>query len=136
MGTDYKPPFEMTDKIVNLVAEINEKIGHISVTTNMEQNPKLRRENRMKTIQASLAIENNTLSLEQVTAIIEGKRVLGYPNEIKEVQNAYSAYENLFNLNPLKEKDMLYAHAVLMEDLEKTLECSAINKSEFSTVIK
>ena len=79
----------------------------------------LRRENRIRTIHSSLAIEQNSLSLEQVTAIIEGKRVLGNPNEIKEVQNAYDAYELLLTLNPLSINDLLKAHQRMMNGLVK-----------------
>jgi Fic family protein len=77
----------------------------------------LRRGNRLKSIQASLAIENNTLSLEQVTAIINGKRVLGHPREIQEVKNAFAAYEMLEKLDPVSSRDLLKAHGVLMSAL-------------------
>ena len=74
-------------------------------------------ENRIKTIQSSLAIENNSLTIDQVTAILEGKRVLGAPNEIKEVKNAIDAYELLLELNPYKTRDLLKAHKLMMADL-------------------
>lgn len=77
----------------------------------------LRRGNRLRSIQASLAIENNTLSLEQVTAIINGKRVLGHPREIKEVQNAFAIYDIIEKLDPFSEKDLLKAHEILMSTL-------------------
>ncbi len=79
--------------------------------------PHLRRENRIRTIHSSLAIEHNSLSLEQVTAILDGKRVLGNPNEIKEVQNAYEAYELLLRLNPASVDDLLKAHKLMMNGL-------------------
>jgi len=84
-----------------------------------EQNltPRLRRENRIRTIQASLAIENNTLTLEQVTAVIDGKRVLGLPREIQEVRNAFAAYEAMDNWHPASEADLLAAHGLLMSML-------------------
>ncbi len=75
----YQPPYTITPAIVNLVAEIGETIGRYTVLAEQNLTPRLRRENRIRTIQASLAIENNTLTLEQVTAVIEGKRVLGAP---------------------------------------------------------
>ena len=87
--SNYIPSFTITDKIVDLVAKISEQVGRIDVTMEMDTNPHLRKENRIKTIQSSLAIENNSLTLSQVTAIIEGKRVLGPPNEIAEVKNAF-----------------------------------------------
>ncbi|NLD18522.1 MAG: Fic family protein, partial [Tissierellia bacterium] len=104
----YEPLFNNTNKITNLVAEIGELVGRISYVE--KKNINLRRENRLKTIHSSLAIENNTLSLNQVTAIIDGKRILGNPNEIKEVQNAYEVYEKMISLDPLKIEDLLLAH--------------------------
>ena len=113
----YIPPFTITDEITTLVAEIAEKVGHLTASTEQLPTPQLRRENRIKTIQSSLAIENNSLSLDQVTAIVEGKRVLGAPNEIQEVKNAIDAYELMLELNPYKEEDMLKAHKLMMTDL-------------------
>ena len=113
----YIPPFTITDEITALVADIAEVIGQMSAKTDPQPAPQLRRENRIKTIQSSLAIENNSLSLDQVTAIVEGKRVLGAPNEIQEVKNAIDAYNLLFNLNPFNAKDLLKAHKLMMTDL-------------------
>ena len=113
----YVPPFTITDEITTLVAEIAEKVGHLTASAEQLPTPQLRRENRIKTIQSSLAIENNSLSLDQVTAIVEGKRVLGAPNEIQEVKNAIDAYELMLELDPYKEKDMLKAHKLMMTDL-------------------
>lgn len=113
----YSPPFTVTNEITNLVIEIAEIIGHLSANVNNLPTPKLRRQNRIKTIQSSLAIENNSLSLEQVTDIIEGKRVLGAPVEIKEVKNAIDAYNLLFELNPYNEADLLRAHRLMTSGL-------------------
>ena len=113
----YKPPFEITSKIIELISNISEKIGEINYLQNNPYNIKLRKENRIKTIHSSLAIENNSLSLEQITAIIDGKRVLGNPNEIQEVKNSIQAYDLLLSLNPYKEKDLLKAHKLMMQDL-------------------
>lgn len=66
----YDPPYIVTNKIVDLIAEISELIGHITIVSGVNNNPKLRRANRIKTIQASLAIENNTLTVEQITALL------------------------------------------------------------------
>lgn len=79
--SDYKPPFHMTDKMTFLIAEISEQVGRITVLQEGAISPHLRRENRIRTIHSSLAIEHNSLSLEQVTAILDGKRVLGNPND-------------------------------------------------------
>ena len=113
----YKPPFEITSKIIELISNISEKIGEINSLQDSPYHVKLRKENRIKTIHSSLAIENNSLSLKQITAIIDGKRVLGNPNEIKEVKNSIQTYDLLLSLNPYKEKDLLKAHKLMMQDL-------------------
>jgi Uncharacterized conserved protein len=113
----YSPPYKITPEITGLISEIGEEIGRLTVSNREQIAPQLRRGNRLKTIQASLAIENNTLTLEQVMAIINGKKVLGKPREILEVKNAFSAYEMLEKLNPLLEKDLLKAHRALMYSL-------------------
>ena len=115
--SDYKPPFHMTDKMISLIAEISEQVGRITVLQEGTISPHLRRENRIRTIHSSLAIEHNSLSLEQVTAILDGKRVLGNPNEIKEVQNAYDAYELMLRLNPASVDDLLKAYKLMMNGL-------------------
>ena len=113
----YTPPFEITSKIIELISNISEKIGEISYIQNNSHYIQLRKENRIQTIHSSLAIENNSLSLEQITAIIDGKRVLGNPNEIQEVKNSIQAYDLLLTLNPYNEKDLLKAHKLMMQDL-------------------
>ena len=113
----YVPPYRMTDRIVHLVAEISEQVGVITIQNEGTASPQLRRENQIKSIHSSLAIENNSLSLEQMTDILNGKRILGSPNEIREVKNAYEAYHLLLGLKPFSVKDLLRAHCVLMKDL-------------------
>lgn len=113
----YKPPFEITSKIIEHISNISEKIGEINFLQNNSYHIKLRKENRIKTIHSSLAIENNSLSLKQITAIIDGKHVLGNPNEIKEVKNSIQAYDLLLSLNPYSENDLLKAHKLMMQDL-------------------
>jgi len=113
----YQPPYTITPAIVNRVAEIGEIIGRYTVLAEQNLTPRLRRENRIRTIQASLAIENNTLTLEQVTAVIEGKRVLGQPREIQEVRNAFATYEAMENWDASTEKDLLAAHELLMRGM-------------------
>jgi Fic family protein len=116
---DYIPPYTITDKTVILISAITEIITNITIDDNMSNNPRLRRDNRIRTIHASLAIENNSLSFDQVTDIINGKRILGAPDEICEVKNAFEAYNKLLELNPYSVKDMLLAHKVLMNELTK-----------------
>ena len=114
----YTPPFTITDEILRLVAEISEQIGALSVRLGARMpSPMLRKENQIKTIHSSLAIEHNSLSLQQVTDVIEGKHVLGAPNEIQEVKNALQAYQLLQSLNAYEEKDLLRAHGLMMTDL-------------------
>ena len=116
---EYKPPFEMNERIATLTAEIAELSGEISVYEGLTANPVLRRENRIKTIRSSLAIEQNTLSIKQVTDVIDGKRVLAPPADIKEVQNAYEIYEKLNKMDPYSMEDLLSAHRVMTKDLIK-----------------
>lgn len=113
----YLPPFHMTDKITNLLAAISEQLGQIKILSKGNLTPHLRKENRIRTIHSSLAIEHNSLSLEQVTAILEGKRILGNPVEIKEVKNAYTTYEMMLTLDPYSVTDLLKAHKVMMNEL-------------------
>lgn len=113
----YTPPFQITSKSIDLISRISEKIGELNSVQDSSRYIALRKENRIKTIHSSLAIENNSLSLEQITAIIEGKRVLGEPHEIQEVKNAVQAYELLLEINPYDENDLLRAHALMMNDL-------------------
>lgn len=111
----YKPQYTLTDSILSLVAQIAEAAGKFSLAG--DQALRLRRVNRIRTIHGSVAIEGNILTEEQITAILEGKRVIAPPREILEVQNALKAYEKLLGWNPRKESDLLKAHAVLMADL-------------------
>lgn len=113
----YTPPFEITSKIIELISNISEKIGEINYLQNSPYHIQLRKENRIKTIYSSSAIENNSLSLKQITDIIDGKCILGNPNEIKEVKNSIQAYDLLLSINPYSEKDLLKAHKLMMQDL-------------------
>lgn len=117
MSPKYSPPFTMTDAITNLVIGTGELIGQVSVYDELTKNPKLRRENRIKTIHSSLAIEQNTLTLDQVTDVIDGKRVLGPPQDIREASNAYEAYEHLQTFDPYSIEDLLEAHRFMMSGL-------------------
>ena len=117
MSENYQPPFTMTEKITNLIVEIGEYVGTIATYDSMRPNPILRRENRIKTIHSSLAIEQNTLTLEQVTDVINGKRILGPPQDIQEVKNAYEAYEKISSFDPYNLKNFLQAHKIMMGGL-------------------
>ena len=112
-----KYPFQLNTEILNLVAEICELTGQLSTQSKLNNSPQLRRSNRIKTIYSSLAIEQNTLTLDQVTAVISGKRVLAPPKDIAEVQNAYEIYDRLDTLNPYSVEDLLLAHEVMTRGL-------------------
>lgn len=112
-----KPPFEITNAIIGYVAEIAELVGKLTSTNQLSANPTLRRANRIRTIHGSLAIEQNTLTLEQVTAVLNGKQVLAPPKDIAEVKNAYEIYERLDELNPFSVDDLLTAHGIMTRGL-------------------
>ena len=116
-GFLYKPKYTITDIILTLAANIAAKVDVLTVQSGIGQNLKLRRANRIRTIHSSLAIENNSLSLGQVTAILDGKRVLAPPQDICEVQNAFQVYARLLEFNPYDVMDLLTAHQILMNEL-------------------
>lgn len=113
---DY-PPFRITPAILTLVAEIQSSLGEFRFLSAKKPSLKLRKENKIKTIHHSLAIEGNSLSAEQISSILEGKRVLGPRDQIREVQNAIELYDDLISLDPFSERDLLKAHRVLMNKL-------------------
>ncbi len=113
----YQPPFQLTHTMISHVADIAGLIGAWQASNANALVPQLRRGNRIKTIQASLAIEQNTLSVDQVTAVLDGKPVLGLPREIQEVRNAFAAYEALPRWQPHALNDLLEAHALMLHGL-------------------
>ena len=115
--TNKQPPFEINERIMADVIEIAELVGRVSITDKISMNPTLRRTNRIQTIYSSLAIEQNTLDIEQVTAVLSGKRVIAPPKDIAEVQNAYEIYDNMDKLNPYSIDDLLKAHSVMERGL-------------------
>ncbi|WP_185145708.1 Fic family protein [Chryseobacterium sp. G0186] len=112
-----KPPYTITDKIIMLIASISEKIGEINASHLYKPVAELRKKNRIKTIQASLEIEGNTLTEEQITALLENKRVIAPQKDILEVQNAIKVYEQLNQFHPFHLKDLEKAHSILMNGL-------------------
>lgn len=119
MEDKYIPPYEITDEMLELVSEIMENLGKLSGVNELEKLPRLRRVSRIKSIHSSLAIENNTLSIEQVTDVINGKRVLAPQKDIEEVHNAFNAYEKLSKINPYSIDDLLKIHGIMMNGLVK-----------------
>ena len=118
-----KPPFEITTAILDEITEIAELVGQVNAVAGLTANPMLHCTNRIRTIYSSLAIEQNTLSLEQVTAVLNGKRVIAPPKDIAEVKNAYEIYEMMDSLNPYSVEDLLNAHAVMTKGLTEESGC-------------
>jgi Fic family protein len=115
-----KPPYDVTSRLLVLISSISENIGRVDATFLDKPSPKLRKQNKIKTIHATLSIEGNILSEDQVTAIMENKHIIGPEKDVKEVLNAISVYDDLNKWNPLLEKGFLAAHKQLMSGLIKT----------------
>lgn len=123
MNDQYFPPYRITPTILHSIEQIGEALGNLQAGSDSAVVPVLRRGNRIKTVQASLAIEGNTLSLEQVTAVLSGKRVLAQPREIQEVRNAFAAYEKLPEWTAHSRTDLLAAHHRMMAGLADETGC-------------
>ena len=119
----YTPPFNITSKILNLVAEISTKIERYAIFLEQDTSLHLRKANRIKTIHSSLAIEGNALTEGQVCDIINGKNVVAPLREIQEVKNAIATYDLFTKLNPFDEKDLLRAHGTMMQALVERPGC-------------
>lgn len=128
MSTYNTPPYTITPQIVALVEKIAAKITKLEINKSLDTHPRLRRINRIKSIHASLKIEANSLSFNQVKDVLAGNLVLGPQNEIQEVKNAYKAYEQLDSINPYSLKDLLNAHGILTKYL--LAESGAFRKGE------
>lgn len=113
----YEPPFSISANMLNLIASISEQLGRLSALTEQAQALRVRRANQIRTIQGSLAIEGNTLTVEQITAVLEGKPVIAPQKEVQEVKNALAVYERFEHWLPGREADMLEAHRILMMGL-------------------
>lgn len=111
------PPYQITPEILKLIASVSEKLGQINAKFLDKPSPKLRKENRIKTIHSSLSIEGNTLTEEQITALIENKRIIGPEKDINEVLNAIIVYNQLDSFDPKSSKSFLKAHEILMKGL-------------------
>jgi Fic family protein len=117
MILSMRPPYDITPKILNLIISISEKIGEVNANYLSKQSPQLRKQNRIKTIQSSLQIEGNTLTEDQITALVEKKRVIGSKKDVSEVLNAIKVYDEINNFKFYSEKDFLNAHLNLMSGL-------------------
>jgi len=112
-----KPPYQITTRILQLISSVSEKIGEINAAYLFKPPAELRKKNRIKTIQSSLEIEGNSLSLDQVTAILDNKKIIAPEKDILEVKNAIKAYENIDNYNPASLTSFCKAHGILMNGL-------------------
>ena len=117
MIVSMKPPYEITSKILQFITQISEKIGEINANLLDKPSPKLRKQNRIKTIHNSLKIEGNTLTEKQITAILDNKRVIGPEKDIKEVINTIEVYNKIEYFKYHNEKDFLKAHKTIMNGL-------------------
>lgn len=117
MIASMKPPYEITQNILKLITSISEKIGEVNANYLNKQSPTLRKQKKIKTIHSSLQIEGNTLSQEQITALIENKRVIGPKKDVTEVLNAIKVYQNLESFKATDEKSFLNAHQIMMKGL-------------------
>jgi len=113
----YKLPYTITNKILSLVSSISEKAEKVTLIINLETRPHLRRNNRIKSIHSSLKIEANSLTLNQVRDVIDGKLVLGEQKEIQEVKNAYEAYDKMEQINPYDIKNLKKYHGIITKYL-------------------
>ncbi len=113
----YDPPYNITDEMLDLVSSISEKLGRLSISHRPDSMPHLRRDNKIRSIHSSLRIEANSLSLDEVTAVVNGQMVLGPVREIQEVKNAYSAYETVSGIDPYDQNELKRSHAIMMEYL-------------------
>ncbi len=112
-----KPPYDITPRILKLISTISEKLGEINATFLDKPSPTLRKQNKIKTIHSSLKIEGNTLTEEQITALLDNKRVIGPEKDVIEVLNAIKVYENINEYESISEKSFLQAHKLLMDGL-------------------
>lgn len=111
--SEYIPPYTISDRMLELVSSISEKLGRITIHQDLESKPHLRRNNRIRSIHSSLKIEANSLSLNEVRDVIHGRLVLGNQKEIQEVKNAYAAYEKITEINPLSMADLKSIHGIM-----------------------
>ena len=117
MIVSMKPPYDITAQILKLISSISIKIGEVNANYLNKQSPQLRKQNKIKTVHSSLSIEGNTLTEDQVSAILDNKRVIGPKKDIEEVINALKVYDSLGNLNPYSSTSFLDAHKILMRGL-------------------
>jgi len=113
----YNPPYELTNKMLELISKIMENLGSLNSIDNLEKLPKLRKVSRLQTIHSSLAIENNSLTFDEVKDVIDGKRVIGKEDEIVAVQNAFYVYKQMNDFDPFNIDDLLKAHRIMMNNL-------------------
>lgn len=115
--TNKNPPFDITGEMLTDVITISSLAERASISKLGSPNPMLRRTNRIRSVYSSLAIEQNSLTLDQVTAVLNGKRVIAPPKDIEEVRNGFEVYEHMESLDPYSIESLLFAHGILMKGL-------------------
>jgi len=113
----YKPPFELTEEMIDLVSKIMENLGYLNSINELEKFPRLRRVSRLKSVQSSLAIENNTLTLEEISDVIDGRKVLGKQEDIQAAKNAFAAYKMISSIDAYDISSLLKVHRIMMSGL-------------------
>ena len=116
----YIPSYKVSEVAVNLIAEISAAVERFDIEISGVKGVRLRKTNRIKTIHGSTAIEGNTLTEDQVTAVLEGKKVIAPQREIDEILCAAAAYEAIESIDPCKVKDLLKVHKLMMGGLVET----------------
>ena len=124
----YIPPYDLTDEMLDLTAQIMEKIGRLDSVNDLERLPRLRKVSRIKSIHSSLAIENNTLTMQQVTEVLNGKRVLAPEEDVCAVRNAFDAYKKIGNIDPYSVEDLLRIYKIMMNGLIR--ECGKLRSTQ------
>lgn len=121
----YEPPFEITNRMLNRVSSISEKLGRIETRRTLERQPHLRRNNRIQSVHSSLKIEANSLSLDSVRDVLNDREVIGPAREIQEVKNAFAAYDQIDAVDPYSLDDLLRLHGVMTRLTVEDPACSA-----------
>jgi len=113
----YEPPYNITNDMLRCVSEISEKIGRIDGSKLLETHPRLRHNNRIRSVHSSLRIEANSLSIDEVRAVLNGRTVIGPEKEILEVQNAFEAYKELGSFDPYSVDDLKRIHGIMTDKI-------------------
>lgn len=121
---EYSPLFNMSDRMINLLTEISEEVGRVGVVFSGKMNPLIRKENIIKKVYASLAMEESDISFEQIRCFIYGENFIDNHKDMRVVKNLYEAYDMSFKLNPYSINDLFFAQKMILSGF-------AIESTEF-----